>query len=227
MIGVPGTAQRLFGALREAGVSVMMISQGSSEHSICFAVPENAAEQRAPRRRARVRGGARAGQIQRVDVTTGLRDPRGRRRRHGRHAGHRRRSCSARSAPPASTCARSRRARRSATSPSSSTRKDSARALRAVHAGFYLSPQTISIGVIGPGMVGGALLEQIARAAAGCASGSTSTCACARSPSTKRMLLEPQRIDLDHWRDALAARHSRSTSRSSSSTCRPTTCRTR
>src|SRR5690606_29936770 len=39
MIGVPGTAHRLFGALREAGISVILISQGSSEHSICFAVP--------------------------------------------------------------------------------------------------------------------------------------------------------------------------------------------
>ena len=39
MIGVPGTAHRLFGALREEGVSVILISQGSSEHSICCAVP--------------------------------------------------------------------------------------------------------------------------------------------------------------------------------------------
>ena len=38
MIGVPGTAYRLFGALREANISVLMISQGSSEHSICFGV---------------------------------------------------------------------------------------------------------------------------------------------------------------------------------------------
>src|ERR1044072_1475360 len=38
MIGVPGTAQRLFGALREHGISVAPISQGSSEHSICFAL---------------------------------------------------------------------------------------------------------------------------------------------------------------------------------------------
>jgi aspartokinase len=30
MIGVPGTAQRLFGALREDGISVILISQGSS-----------------------------------------------------------------------------------------------------------------------------------------------------------------------------------------------------
>jgi aspartokinase/homoserine dehydrogenase 1 len=36
MIGVPGTAHRLFGALHEAGISVILISQGSSEHSICF-----------------------------------------------------------------------------------------------------------------------------------------------------------------------------------------------
>jgi aspartokinase/homoserine dehydrogenase 1 len=40
MIGVPGVANRLFGALRDMGVSVVMISQASSEHSICFAIPE-------------------------------------------------------------------------------------------------------------------------------------------------------------------------------------------
>ncbi len=39
MIGVPGTAHRLFGALREEGISVILISQGSSEHSICCAIP--------------------------------------------------------------------------------------------------------------------------------------------------------------------------------------------
>ncbi len=40
MIGVPGTASRLFDALRLGGISVLMISQGSSEHSICCAVRE-------------------------------------------------------------------------------------------------------------------------------------------------------------------------------------------
>ncbi len=39
MIGVPGTADRLFAALKDAGVSVTLISQASSEHSICIAVP--------------------------------------------------------------------------------------------------------------------------------------------------------------------------------------------
>ena len=35
------------------------------------------------------------------------------------------------------------------------------RALRAAHSGFYLSAKTLSIGVIGPGTVGGVLLEQL------------------------------------------------------------------
>ena len=54
LIGVPGTAQRLFGALRDEGISVIMISQGSSEHSICFAVPGELAERARRRGRARV-----------------------------------------------------------------------------------------------------------------------------------------------------------------------------
>jgi aspartokinase/homoserine dehydrogenase 1 len=43
MIGVPGVAARTFGALAATRVSVSMISQASSEHSICFTVPETEA----------------------------------------------------------------------------------------------------------------------------------------------------------------------------------------
>jgi aspartokinase/homoserine dehydrogenase 1 len=41
MIGVPGVAGRAFTALSQAGHSVSMISQASSESSICFVVPAN------------------------------------------------------------------------------------------------------------------------------------------------------------------------------------------
>ena len=44
MIGVPGVAGRAFGALAQAGHSVSMISQASSEASICFVVPESEAD---------------------------------------------------------------------------------------------------------------------------------------------------------------------------------------
>jgi len=43
MIGVPGVAGRAFTALSQAGHSVSMISQASSESSICFVVPETEA----------------------------------------------------------------------------------------------------------------------------------------------------------------------------------------
>lgn len=38
MVGVPGTAERLFGALARRGISIILISQASSERSICLAV---------------------------------------------------------------------------------------------------------------------------------------------------------------------------------------------
>jgi bifunctional aspartokinase / homoserine dehydrogenase 1 len=39
MIGVPGVAARTFGAVASVGANVLMISQASSEQSICFVVP--------------------------------------------------------------------------------------------------------------------------------------------------------------------------------------------
>ncbi|MGC8837658.1 MAG: aspartate kinase, partial [Anaerolineae bacterium] len=39
MLGVPGIAARTFAATAREGVSVVMISQSSSEQSICFAIP--------------------------------------------------------------------------------------------------------------------------------------------------------------------------------------------
>jgi aspartate kinase len=39
MMGIPGIAARTFGAVARTGTSVAMISQASSEQSICFVVP--------------------------------------------------------------------------------------------------------------------------------------------------------------------------------------------
>jgi len=44
MLGVPGIAARTFAALHGRNISVSLISQASSEHSICFTVPEALAE---------------------------------------------------------------------------------------------------------------------------------------------------------------------------------------
>jgi aspartokinase/homoserine dehydrogenase 1 len=41
MVGIPGFSKRLFAALASESVNVILITQGSSEHSICVAISEN------------------------------------------------------------------------------------------------------------------------------------------------------------------------------------------
>lgn len=45
MMGVPGIAARTFGSVARVGANVLMISQSSSEQSICFVVPQASADQ--------------------------------------------------------------------------------------------------------------------------------------------------------------------------------------
>ena len=42
MLGIPGIAARTFGAVAKGGHSILLISQASSEQSICFAAPDDA-----------------------------------------------------------------------------------------------------------------------------------------------------------------------------------------
>lgn len=44
MVGSPGIAGRIFTALAAARINIIMISQASSEHSICFVIPDGDAE---------------------------------------------------------------------------------------------------------------------------------------------------------------------------------------
>ena len=203
MIGVPGTAHRLFGALRDAGISVILISQGSSEHSICFAIPEAQAVRAEAAVRKAFDAELRDGQIQHVEVGLGLSilavvgD--------GMAGAH---GVAAKVFNSLGDAAISVRAIAQGASERNISvvvdGKGAARALRAVHAAFYLSPNTLSIGLIGPGTVGRALLAQMAtqierlralnldlrvRGIAG----------------SKRMLLAESSIDLEHWAEQLAA----------------------
>ncbi|MBI3438690.1 MAG: bifunctional aspartate kinase/homoserine dehydrogenase I [Proteobacteria bacterium] len=161
MIGVPGTAHRLFEALRQAGVSVILISQGSSEHSICCAVPRVQSSAAATAIRNAFDRELREGQVQDVSIADDLAilavvgdgmagTPGVAAKVFGALAG-------------ANVNVRAIAQGSSERNISVAVGSESAtRALRAVHAGFYLSPDTISIGVIGPGIVGRAFLDQLA-----------------------------------------------------------------
>jgi aspartokinase/homoserine dehydrogenase 1 len=81
--------------------------------------------------------------------------------------------------------------------------KFAAKALRAVHAAFYLSPNTLSIGLIGPGTVGRVLLEQIASQVERLRALNLDL-RVRGIASSKRMLLADAAIDLANWPALLA-----------------------
>ncbi len=68
MVGVPGVAMRLFGALARHGVSVILITQASSEHSICFAVAPEDLEAARTAVQAEFEVDRRAGDIDELEV---------------------------------------------------------------------------------------------------------------------------------------------------------------
>ena len=160
MIGVPGTAERVFAALRDARVSVVMISQGSSEHSICCVVREAEAEiGRRALQAAFARELANA-QVQNVQlihdisvlaaVGDGMAGTPG--------VAARLFASLARAQVNIRAIAQGASERNISVAIASA---DADKALRAAHSSFWLSAQTISLGVIGPGKVGSALLEQL------------------------------------------------------------------
>jgi aspartokinase/homoserine dehydrogenase 1 len=80
--------------------------------------------------------------------------------------------------------------------------RSSAKALRAVHSSFYLSAHTVSIGLIGPGLVGGALLDQLASQVQRLRRDFKLDLRVRGIAGSKRMRLSQGAIDLVQWRDA-------------------------
>ena len=202
MIGVPGTAERLFGALRQAGISVVMISQGSSEHSICCVVREHeSAHAGAVLHDAFARELGR-GSLQAVSVEPGISvlaivgdgmaGTPGVAARLFQHLA--RGQVNVRAIAQGASERNISVAIRSA---------DATKALRVVHAGFYLSAHTVSIGVIGPGHVGAALLDQIGAAAERLRSDAALDLRVRAIIGRRRQLRSETGIDLSDWRSQL------------------------
>ena len=203
LIGVPGTAERVFAALRDARVSVVMISQGSSEHSICCVV--RAAESLRAQT-ALLNAFAHElniGQIQRVQLTEGvsvlaavgdgMAGQPGVAARLFESLGRARVNILA--------IAQGSSERNISVAIDSA---DATKALRAAHAGFWLSPQTFAVGVIGPGNVGAALLDQLRAAQPHLLVKANLDLRLRAIASSKKMLLDGRGIGGD-WRASFGA----------------------
>ncbi|WP_434027857.1 bifunctional aspartate kinase/homoserine dehydrogenase I [[Pseudomonas] boreopolis] len=203
LIGVPGTAERVFAALRNARVSVVMISQGSSEHSICCVVKE---EESARAQDALLHAFAHelaVGQVQRVQLTTGISVLAAVGDGMAGQPGVAARLFESLGRAQVNILAIAQ----GSSERNISVAIDSAhatKALRAAHAGFWLSPQTFSVGVIGPGNVGAALLDQLRAAQPQLLAKANLDLRLRAIASRGRMLLDERGL-ADDWRPAFAA----------------------
>ena len=205
MVALRGVAQRLFTVLREEGISVLLISQGSSGTSICFGVAAAQAEHARNAVERAFFAERMHGQIRRVDITT---------------------DCSILAVVGEGMAGQPGMAAKffsalgkagislRAIAQGSSERNisvavdaaDTQRALRAAHAGFYLSEQTLSIGIVGVGNVGSTLLQQMGQRLQQLKQDFDVDLRVRGIATTSRMLLSDQPIDLGRWRAELDAR---------------------
>lgn len=200
MVGVPGIASRIFSTVRDAGINVIMISQASSEQSICFAVKGTDGCKAVSVLEARFKESIAAGRVsavQRIDnccvlaaVGQGMVNRKGV------------------AATMMGALAKANVNIKAIAQGSSEynitvllDQKDSERALRAVHSRFYLSNTPIGIGLVGPGLIGSALLTQIKEQCDQLRKEFNIDLRVLGIASSKKMLLSETGINLDNWKE--------------------------
>jgi bifunctional aspartokinase / homoserine dehydrogenase 1 len=202
MVGVPGISSRLFSALHNKNISVITISQASSEHSICCGVSSTQANEARDIARKIFEPELASYKINSIETendcailgavgdlmsgTPGI---------------------SAKFFGALGKAGINVRA----IAQGSSERNISAviksaqstKALRAVHSGFYLSNQTISIGVIGPGLIGSTFLEQLASESEGLKRNFGVDLRLRGVSRSSKMILDDDNMDISKWSELL------------------------
>nr|VDC74609.1 unnamed protein product [Brassica rapa] len=202
MAGVPGTASDIFGAVKDVGANVIMISQASSEHSICFAVPEKEVNAVSEALRSRFSEALKAGRLSQIEVIPNCSILAA--------VGQKMASTPGVSCTLFSALAKANinvRAISQGCSEYNVTvvikREDSVKALRAVHSRFFLSRTTLAVGIIGPGLIGATLLDQLRDQAGVLKEEFNIDLRVLGITSSKTMLLSEIGIDLSRWRELL------------------------
>ncbi|AET04095.2 putative homoserine dehydrogenase, Aspartate kinase [Medicago truncatula] len=200
MAGVPGTASAIFAAVKDVGANVIMISQASSEHSVCFAVPEKEVKAVAEALQSRFRQALDNGRLSQVAVIPNCSILAA--------VGQKMASTPGVSATLFNALAKANinvRAIAQGCSEYNITvvikREDSIKALRAVHSRFYLSRTTIAMGIIGPGLIGSTLLDQLRDQASILKEEFNIDLRVMGIIGSKSMLLSDVGIDLAKWKE--------------------------
>ena len=205
MSGVPGFSSRLFTALRNEKISVILISQASSEYSICFAVPEKQAGRAEKTLRSEFSSEIQEKGISKIETELGSSIIAAVGEGMPGHLGTAGKffSSLARAGVNIRAIAQGSSERNISAVIKS---EESGKALRALHSSFFLSAQTLSIGLIGPGNIGGTLLDQLASESDRLRREFDLDIRIRGIATSKKMLLSESGIDLSNWRNEFSAK---------------------
>lgn len=200
MSGVPGVSSRLFTALRNEGISVIFISQASSEYSICFAIPQKESRKARETIIGEFDRELKAHQISSVECENDLsilavvgEGMPGRVGVAGKLF-----SSLARAGVNVRAIAQGSSERNISAVIASS---DAVKAERALHTVFFMSPQTLSLGLFGPGNIGGTLLNQLGRESERLKREFDLDLRVRGIATSTKMLLSEDGIDLSSWKE--------------------------
>eukprot|EP00210_Caulerpa_lentillifera_P002135 g2049.t1 len=202
MAGVPGIAARVFSAMRDAAVNVIIISQGSSEQSICFAVKQEDGNRAVEILQSKFAGDIEAGNISNINCTKDCTILAAVGKEMANKKGMAAMVMSALAAANVNI-----KAIAQGSSEYNITvlikQEDSDQALQAVHSRFYLSKVTLGICLIGPGLIGSTLLEQLNRQRQNLKEEKHVDIRVLGIADVDALLLDNKDINLDNWKESL------------------------
>ena len=205
MVGVPGTSASIFSTMRDANVNVIMISQASSEHSVCFAVKGGDSERAVTALRKKFSEAISTGRISSVsaiDECCVLAVV-------GQQMASRRGVAATIFAALAKANINVRAIAQGSSEFNITAlidQKEAVRALRAVHSRFYLKALPIGIGLVGPGLIGSTFLKQIDEHVAELQDKYKLDIRVLGIAGQSKMLLSDEPIDLSTWKEDYATK---------------------
>lgn len=205
MFGVPGIAGRLFGSLAEAGISVILITQGSSEHSITFAIPPEVATKAKQQVEAEFEYEIEKGLVEPLKVEDNLSViaiiGENMRYRPG-IAGRMFQALGKNGVNVVAIAQGSSELNISVVVAAS----DEAKAMNALHEAFFLSDtKELHLFVVGVGLIGSTLIEQIREQAAFLKEKRSLEIKIVGLANSTKMLFDENGIELDGWKELLLA----------------------
>jgi len=203
LFGVPGIAARLFGAMAQAGINVVLITQGSSESSITFAVAPVQAVLAKKAAEKEFAHELRSGLVEPLKIETdlavvaivgeGMRSTPGISGRLFQALGKNGINVTA-------IAQGSSELNISVVVPAA----DETKALNAIHETFFLSDtKTLHLFVVGTGLIGGTLLEQIRRQAPFLREKRGLEIRLTGLANSRKMVFSEDGLNLENWQAAL------------------------